>query len=140
MSIFVSLPRASGGVSGQVGMYKGEKLVFPARVGVFLGQTLIMSTIDGLPRASGGVSYGKPRAKVIPKSSPREWGCFYFQSLQGDRQTVFPARVGVFPDLDAKLDAKISLPRASGGVSRAYRWSALSENGWGEQESTDQQP
>jgi len=71
----------------------------------------------GLPRASGGVSLGGKRPGAGRKPSPRERGCFYYDSAPVDADSAFPARAGVFPAPGTCRPSGCSLPRASGGVS-----------------------
>ena len=51
-------------------------IVFPTRVGVFLGASLTSKSRESLPHTRGGVSrYNCCRAKSL-SSSPHAWGCF----------------------------------------------------------------
>ena len=52
-----------------------------------------------------------------PRSSPREWGCFYRPALAAGSGRVFPTRVGVFLMTASTTIDFGSLPHASGGVS-----------------------
>ena len=69
-------PRASGGVSGTLGVHGVIRPVFPARAGVFPKLGVPVELIRGFPRASGGVSTARWRLSLGKKFSPRERGCF----------------------------------------------------------------
>ena len=133
----LSLPRASGGVSGsnvsrttyakssprKRGCFRVERLahdlrqVFPAQAGVFLLALVYISPRKRLPRASGGVSISGTFGRLTSGSSPRKRGCFLSLQSARSRHFVFPAQAGVFPSVAALKLFAGSLPRASGGVS-----------------------
>ena len=93
----VSLPHARGGVS-----------TFNER-----GKTYSYS----LPHARGGVSTKIVRLGMDVESSPRTWGCFQLDWLQGYNAPVFPTHVGVFL-CNAVYGLSVDcLPHARGGVS-----------------------
>ena len=71
--------------------------VFPTRVGVFPVCGIKGHSSRSLPHASGGVSVKSLNSVILKKSSPREWGCFYYKNTNGKVYAVFPTRVGVFP-------------------------------------------
>ena len=50
-------------------------------------------------------------------SSPHEWGCFLRLHDDGDRDVVFPTRVGVFLEHFVVDRNHHGLPHTSGGVS-----------------------
>ena len=52
-------------------------------------------------------------------SSPRMWGCFFFQKSFIFFNSVFPTHVGVFLYRSLPAYARIRLPHACGGVSCA---------------------
>ena len=78
-------------------LFGGQRLVFPTPVGVFLKRIAIMSYINCLPHARGGVSKWRGENSPQAVSSPRPWGCFSKGSQHESFQFVFPTPVGVFP-------------------------------------------
>ncbi len=95
-------------------------LVFPTRVGVFLGGAADRPAALRLPHASGGVSLILTSVGGTGASSPREWGCFLHRGRMADLPSVFPTRVGVFPTSSRPTITGCRLPHASGGVSGGY--------------------
>ena len=111
------LPRASGGVSisrstrrsrswssprkrGCFLHERGEikcRRVFPAQAGVFQKRRERIVDIQGLPRASGGVSNALGYWLLGDPSSPRKRGCFHTSLCRSRPHLVFPAQAGVFP-------------------------------------------
>ena len=96
---FLGLPHARGGVSGLVKIEVGDvwssprpwgcfrrpglglpwPAVFPTPVGVFLAVWDVLVVAQGLPHARGGVSCHGHLCSGFAKSSPRPWGCFFWQ-------------------------------------------------------------
>ena len=135
--LFFCLPHARGGVSSKKkgsaikfwssprtwGCFCGgcrcwrRCFVFPTHVGVFPAARSVVQDAAGLPHARGGVSAAIAPAAIKKESSPRTWGCFFYEVCRSDGAAVFPTHVGVFPCADAALREKESLPHARGGVS-----------------------
>ncbi len=96
-------------------------VVFPTPVGVFLPHRLRRPARRCLPHARGGVSW-IPRFDLRHLvSSPRPWGCFWFQHRRVYWLPVFPTPVGVFPADSTAASLVICLPHARGGVSGSSR-------------------
>ena len=137
MPVSASLPHARGGVSGSKlatkafdlssprtwgcfdisHVLKGNAVVFPTHVGVFLRDEVDPLGAECLPHARGGVSGPVGAAFGIRVSSPRTWGCFRTGQAGRTRAPVFPTHVGVFPSLRRSRACAKSLPHARGGVS-----------------------
>ena len=94
------------------------KKVFPTLVGVFLSSLWIWAFVPRLPHARGGVSKSSAPAIADDTSSPRSWGCFYFDSQRPFPDPVFPTLVGVFLKVASVLAVPACLPHARGGVSQ----------------------
>ena len=73
--------------------------------------------IISLPHARGGVSPQRFPPPWFASSSPRPWGCFFFDTAGRWRCSVFPTPVGVFLNLHCPTDHFHCLPHARGGVS-----------------------
>ena len=95
--------------------------VFPAHAGVFQWGDQLHGSLEGLPRARGGVSFGQVRATCAVLSSPRTRGCFRDAGTLVTVGTVFPAHAGVFPSRPSSMPVWRCLPRARGGVSVPHR-------------------
>ena len=111
-----SLPHARGGVSTMLNLMGwsiessprpwgcfplGRELrpgggVFPTPVGVFPPRGSAPGYRLRLPHARGGVSYLQKSGLGLLTSSPRPWGCFFFQKKKQIIFEVFPTPVGVF--------------------------------------------
>jgi len=91
--------------------------VFPTPVGVFPDAAIGGADAGSLPHARGGVSVKEFILRLIPKSSPRPWGCFLTVNPPSANLGVFPTPVGVFPTTIYILTLAASLPHARGGVS-----------------------
>ena len=140
-----SLPHARGGVSMRGGYYplkfessprtwgcfqRGagsprSRTVFPTHVGVFPHQSRILSAHEGLPHARGGVSFERVYVAFSGGSSPRTWGCFYYEVHGVVIWRVFPTHVGVFLFNMPLADMETRLPHARGGVSGVERGHSL---------------
>ena len=84
-----------GGVSAGDYQNNRDSMVFPTCVGVFLLIAVV--------------------APEVAKSSPRAWGCFYFNLLSANPVGVFPTCVGVFPFQFIEFEISVrSSPRAWG--------------------------
>ena len=97
------------------GAYQGK--VFPTPVGVFLPSLFLIYFLVSLPHARGGVSRLFFSACSRIRSSPRPWGCFFFQRRRNGTYQVFPTPVGVFRQAGAGSPCSGGLPHARGGVS-----------------------
>ena len=137
----VSIPRASGGVSGTSSSVGGgtgysprkrgcflevidqsrNTIVFPAQAGVFPMVRMGRRRTTRIPRASGGVS-DMTRAEFFwIQYSPRKRGCFRQNRSEQTPDHVFPAQAGVFPERASLMSQGRCIPRASGGVSRSLK-------------------
>ncbi len=76
----------------------------------------------GLPHARGGVSYLFFLMSNNFSSSPRPWGCFYYDIDIEIENAVFPTPVGVFLNVLLVGLYGGSLPHARGGVSVFIGW------------------
>ena len=92
-------------------------VVFPTRVGVFLGSKASHPRQDSLPHTRGGVSEVRNGDYCVMPSSPHAWGCFPGSARRPARHIVFPTRVGVFPMRHAPCAPPAGLPHTRGGVS-----------------------
>ena len=77
----------------------------------------VIAFLNGLPRASGGVSQIWFSEPYLPQSSPRKRGCFLLVPVGWTLTEVFPAQAGVFLLSPRGGKWMVCLPRASGGVS-----------------------
>ena len=75
----------------------------------------------GLPHARGGVSIARFCEVVFHLSSPRPWGCFLFKLILSFYLFVFPTPVGVFLWRSHRVQGRVRLPHARGGVSSGVR-------------------
>ena len=91
--------------------------VFPAHAGVFLHFRPSSFSLNGLPRACGGVSHYQDCPKAQIMSSPRMRGCFSYCESDSYEACVFPAHAGVFLNAGVAAHDELRLPRACGGVS-----------------------
>ena len=121
-----SSPRTWGcfRVSGKKGCFLR---VFPTHVGVFLFSRAMDSIPERLPHARGGVSGLLLRRKIVIKSSPRTWGCFFFSALPVMSQSVFPTHVGGVPSSTVITPVRRSLPHSRGAAPSPFPtpWRAL---------------
>ena len=76
---------------------RGNTMVFPTQVGVFLSSSPVRNSWSSLPHAGGGVSFPIADRSSEAESSPRRWGCFWIYLSICRRDQVFPTQVGVFP-------------------------------------------
>ncbi len=97
-------------------------MVFPTPVGVFLRRWQTGQQPGSLPHARGGVSGKSLSNYILPGSSPRPWGCFYFMRYCVSDLLVFPTPVGVFLKVARCRLSGWCLPHARGGVSQANCW------------------
>ncbi|CCH29285.1 hypothetical protein BN6_19655 [Saccharothrix espanaensis DSM 44229] len=110
--------------------------VFPARAGVVLTHTAVLSDGQRLPRASGGGPVLMNSSGLMPGSSPRERGWSVHVPLAGDIARVFPARAGVVHPQEDHQSYAERLPRASGGGPPVWSFadaampSSPRERGW----------
>ena len=112
----LSSPRTWGCFSSALPRAQGAH-VFPTHVGVFPNQEPPLGRVKRLPHARGGVSSRVALLISAYPSSPRTWGCFWFE-FDGIRWVrVFPTHVGVFLNLFPHPSGVPSLPHARGGVS-----------------------
>ncbi len=91
--------------------------VFPTPVGVFPPDTATRFPFLCLPHARGGVSGSLDVGACLGESSPRPWGCFFFDNRYLIRSVVFPTPVGVFLWPHLWIRPSWRLPHARGGVS-----------------------
>ena len=91
--------------------------VFPTPVGVFLFMYPKPKALCRLPHARGGVSGERRSSPWKGLSSPRPWGCFWFDQDKTPYEMVFPTPVGVFLVTLFAKDGARGLPHARGGVS-----------------------
>ena len=135
------IPRASGGVPGQMEMfmagpeYSPRKRgcssrqrpcrrfseVFPAQAGVFPEALFCDVTSWRIPRASGGVPADLKNSAARSGYSPRKRGCSPIAATEVGNHRVFPAQAGVFLHPEGEQTCRIGIPRASGGVPEHER-------------------
>ena len=78
----------------------------------------------GLPHESGDVPPPRRSHRLLPRSSPREWGCSSVYSSCSPWFGVFPTRVGMFPVFALANVFTKSLPHESGDVPAFWMSSA----------------
>ena len=89
--------------------------VFPTCVGVFPRPEPPAGGRLRLPHVRGGVSPRHADSWVDIASSPRAWGCFFWNAVRLAHILVFPTCVGVFPrQIPTALFPRWSSPRAWG--------------------------
>ena len=93
------------------------EVVFPTCVGVFPYPQAGQQAFSSLPHVCGGVSCFLSLLISTARSSPRVWGCFLFQGMEGEGFNVFPTCVGVFLSLITARTRSTCLPHVCGGVS-----------------------
>ena len=79
-----------------------------------------LQTVQSLLHVRGGVSRRVLLSKVVIKSSPRPWRCFYTDLIAGYHVGVFSTSVEVFLYRLGRRCGKPSLLHVRGGVSSAY--------------------
>ena len=94
-----------------------EGAVFPTPVGVFPPLDAMWRVTVRLPHARGGVSRVRSFNRILHSSSPRPWGCFYWEFERFTSWEVFPTPVGVFLNQELYALVERGLPHARGGVS-----------------------
>ena len=114
---FLGLPHVRGGVSCLILLSRFGVIVFPTCVGVFLFTTKARGGTRSLPHVRGGVSPYDLQIRILPRSSPRAWGCFPLFTCCGASGDVFPTCVGVFLKSVRLLYERGRLPHVRGGVS-----------------------
>ena len=109
--------------------------VFPTCVGVFLSRQKRLTSAGRLPHVRGGVSFFSFLREAFLLSSPRAWGCFLFQGVTRQGESVFPTCVGVFPFTAPSSGVLRRLPHVRGGVSihmdSIHRTIGSSPRAWG---------
>ena len=143
--VYDSLPHARGGVSHEkrghdstprssprtwgcfykIIMGQSDLRVFPTHVGVFPRPSRTPWPTGSLPHARGGVSFERVYVAFSGGSSPRTWGCFYYEGHGVVIWRVFPTHVGVFLFNMPLADMETRLPHARGGVSGVERGHSL---------------
>ena len=129
-----SSPRPWGCFS-QLRFFSSTPSVFPTPVGVFPIPWWLLALLVCLPHARGGVSMFSMRVTRNTRSSPRPWGCFFYQIVDCRDVIVFPTPVGVFLAHPGMRLVFRGLPHARGGVSllKAFvgLWILSSPRPWG---------